>query len=63
VAEIKQIVESFKAFKFYLLHHLHSIVHSGRNSLIQRKAGLAVNQRLVIAKQANGFIMMAAQIF
>ena len=62
MAEIKQIVESFKAFKFYSLHHLHSIVHSGRNSLIQRKAGLAANQRLVIAKQVNGFIMMAAQI-
>ena len=37
-------------------------MHSGCNSLIQRKAGLAANQRLVIAKQVNGFIMMAVQI-
>jgi ABC-type microcin C transport system permease subunit YejB len=31
--------------------------------IIQMKAGLAVNQRLAIAKQANGFIMIGAQIF
>ncbi|WP_257229293.1 MULTISPECIES: hypothetical protein [unclassified Acinetobacter] len=62
VVEIKHIVEMFKEFKFYSLKHLHSIVHTGRNSLIQRKAGLADAQRIIIVKQVNGFIIMAAQI-
>lgn len=62
VVEIKHIVHMFKAFKFYSLKHLHSIVHTGRNSLIQRKAGLADAHRIIIVKQVNGFIVMAAQI-
>jgi hypothetical protein len=62
VAEINHIVEMFKEFKFYSLKYLHSIVHSGRNSLLQKRIGLADSQRLVIVKQVNGFIMMAAQI-
>lgn len=62
VADINHIVENFKEFKFYSLHHLHSIVHSGRNSLIQKKVGLIDSQRLIIVKQVNGFILMAAQI-
>lgn len=62
VLEIAHIVEMFKEFKFYSLKHLHSIVHTGRNSLIQKRAGLADEQRLVIIKQVNGFITMAAQI-
>src|SRR5690606_21517618 len=62
VVEIAHIVEMFKEFKFYSLKHLHSSVHTGRNSLIQKRAGLADEQRLVIIKQVNGFITMAAQI-
>lgn len=62
VIEINHIVEMFKEFKLYSLKHLHSIVHSGRNSLIQKRIGLADSQRLVIVKQVNGFILMAAQI-
>ncbi|WP_425916638.1 DUF6988 family protein [Acinetobacter sp. TSRC1-2] len=62
VIEINHIVEMFKEFKFYSLKHLHSIVHSGRNSLIQKRIGLADSQRLVIVKQVNGFILIAAQI-
>lgn len=62
VPEINHIVDHFREFKFYSLHHLHSIVHTGRNSLIQRKAGMARGVREVIVKQVNGFIVMAAQI-
>ena len=62
VVEIKHIVEMFKSFQFYSLKHLHSIVHTGRNSLIQRKVGLVDTERIVIVKQVNGFIVMAAQI-
>lgn len=60
VVEIKHIVQMFKAFMFYSLKHLHSIVHTGLNSLIQRKAGLADAHRIIIVKQVNGFIIMAA---
>ncbi|OTG89403.1 DUF6988 family protein [Acinetobacter sp. ANC 3813] len=62
VVEINHIVGQFKEFKFYSLQHLHSIVHTGRNSLIQRKAGVVNGVREVIVKQVNGFIVMAAQI-
>ncbi|AUX89372.1 MULTISPECIES: DUF6988 family protein [unclassified Acinetobacter] len=62
VKEIEHIVEMFKEFKFYSLKHLHSVVHTGRNSLIQKRAGLSDEFRITLIRQVNGFITMAAQI-
>lgn len=62
VKEIEHIAEQFKAFKFYSLNHLNSIVHTGGHSFIRNSVGLDQSQYFTVVKQTNNFTTMAAQI-